>query len=101
MRGATQSTQVHFPSWQHSTLLAQSLCWEQEVEEEDDQNQPLMEPKEPSMVRSHASASAEASDGDRLIRSRGRTIRKVNVVKAIAEAKDAETMIGICVSKLS
>ena len=87
MRGATQSTQVHFPPWQHSTFLTQSLCWEHEVEVEDDQNQPLMEPRVPSMVRSHASGLEAASNEDRMIRSKG--MREVKMPgSAIAEVED-------------
>ena len=77
MRGATQSTQVHFPSWQHSTFLVQSLCWEQEDEDAEDQNQPLMVPTVPSMVRSQASLSDTAAVMDEVMTIRNRNMGKV------------------------
>ena len=80
IRGATQSTQVHFSSWQHSTFLTQSLCWEQEDEEAEDQNQPLMLPRVPSMVRSQASLSDTTAAMDEVMMIRNSYMGKVVIL---------------------
>jgi hypothetical protein len=56
-----------------------------------------MEPRVPSMVRSHSSAS----DEDKLIRIRGTTMRKVKMPEgAIVEVEDSELVLEVCAMQL-